>query len=212
MTGLDREALRPGTGDRRRSAPHVARTTDPILAILGRVLPETGVVLEVASGTGEHALHFARALPGLLFQPSDMDEDSLASIAAWRREEGPDNLLEPVKLDVAEAGHWPTGRVDAILAINMVHISRWAATMGLMAAAGRLLPAGAPLILYGAFLRDGVPTAPGNAAFDESLRSRNPEWGVRRLEDVAAEAGANGLALDEVIEMPSDNLTLVFRR
>jgi hypothetical protein len=202
--------LEPAAGARRRSAPHVARNAELIAAVLRELLPEAGTVLEVASGTGEHALHFARAFPGLRFQPSDSDPLALASIKAWRAD-GPSNLLPPLRLD-ASAEEWPIERADALLCINMVHISPWAATRGLMRGAGRLLGAGAPLVLYGAYRRDGVPTTQSNEEFDQSLRTRNPEWGLRMLEDVAAEAELSGLTLKRVVEMPANNLTVVFRK
>lgn len=197
--------------DPRRSAPHVARNAGAIAAVLRDVLPAQGTVLEVASGTGEHALHFAREFPHLRFQPSDPDPAALRSIEAWRAEAGLVNLLPAIPLD-ARAAPWPVATAAAILCINMVHISPWASTVGLMRGAGRLLARGAPLYLYGAYRRAGVETAPSNAAFDQSLRARNPEWGVRDLEAVAAEAEKNGLALDRVVEMPANNLSVVFRR
>lgn len=202
--------LKPGI-DPRRVAPHVARNADAIIAVLRGVLPATGPVLEVASGSGEHVVRFARAFPALTFQPSDPDPIGLASIEAWRREEGGENLLPPVQLD-ARWPEWPVTRADAILCINMVHISPWAATAGLMAGAGRLLPDGGPLYLYGAYRRHGVETAPSNEAFDRSLRSQNPEWGLRNLEDVVAEAKKHGLALESVVEMPANNLSVVLRK
>lgn len=198
------------SGDR-RSAPHVERNAEPIAAVLADVLPARGLVLEVASGTGEHALHFARVFPKLLWQPSDPEPGALRSIEAWRAEAGLFNLLPPVPLD-ARAAEWPVAEADAILCINMVHISPWSATARLMRGAGRLLGEGAPLYLYGAYRRDGVDTAPSNEAFDESLRARDPEWGVRDLEDVVAEAAKHGLRLDAVTEMPANNLSVVFRK
>jgi len=168
-------------------------------------------VLEVASGSGEHALHFARAFPALLWQPSDAEPAALRSIEAWRQAEGLPNLLAPVALDAASPD-WPVDQADAILCINMVHISPWAATLGLLDGAERLLAAGAPLYLYGAYRREGVSTAPSNEAFDASLKARNPEWGVRRLEAVTAEAERRSLRLDRVVEMPANNLSVVFRR
>lgn len=198
-------------GDPRRIAPHVARNAEAIIDVLRSVLPATGHVLEVASGSGEHALHFARAFPDLTFQPSDPDRQALASIEAWREAEGAPNLLRPVMLD-AQGASWPVDRADAILCINMVHISPWAATQGLLAGAERLLGRGAPLYLYGAYRREGVATAESNEAFDRSLKARNPEWGLRRLEDVVAEAAQHGLALERVVEMPANNLSVVFRR
>jgi SAM-dependent methyltransferase len=197
--------------DPRRSAPHVARNAGAIVDVLRGILPDKGLVLEIASGSGEHALHFARAFPKLAFQPTDPDPQALASIAGWREAEGPPNLLPPLELD-ASSPDWPLTTADAILCINMVHISPWAATEGLMGGAGRLLAPGCPLYLYGAYRRAGAPTAPSNEAFDASLKARNPAWGVRDLEAVAAEAEANGLRLDAVIEMPANNLSAVFRR
>ena len=197
--------------DARRSAPHVARNAGPIADVLRDMLPADGLVLEVASGTGEHALHFARAFPDLRWQPSDADPAALRSIEAWRGEAGPANLLPAIALD-AQAARWPVDRADAILAINMVHISPWAATAGLLRGAGRLLGAGAPLFVYGPFRRAGVVTAPSNEAFDASLRARDPEWGVRALEAVAAEAEPHGLRLDRVVEMPANNVSVVFRK
>lgn len=199
------------TDGERRSAPHVARNSAPIIDVLRGILPDTGLVLEVASGSGEHVLAFARAFPHLLWQPTDADPVALRSVEAWRTAESLPNLLAPVHLD-ASAGQWPVESADAILCINMVHISPWAATEGLMAGAGRLLGRGCPLYLYGAYRQRGVETAASNEAFDASLKARNPEWGVRRLEDVAVEAGRHGLALDAVVPMPANNLSVVFRR
>jgi hypothetical protein len=195
----------------KREAPAAARNREPIAAVLREVLPASGTILEVASGTGEHAVHFASLWPGLRWQPSDPDADSIASIRAWREEAGLPNLLEPVLLDAC-AGSWPAAEADAILCINMVHISPWEATTGLMRGAGRLLAAGAPLILYGPYRRAGVPTAPSNEAFDASLRARDSQWGLRKLEAVEAEAGRYGLRLERVYEMPANNVTAVFRR
>ena len=211
MSGPEPFVLAPGEGDPRRSAPHVARNAEPIAAVLGEVMPERGLVLEVASGTGEHAVHFARALPGIEWQPSDPDPAALRSIAAWRGEAGLANLLAPVQLD-ASADEWPLAAADAIVCINMVHISPWGATQGLMRGAGRLLAAGAPLVLYGAYRRAGVATAPSNEAFDGSLRARNPEWGLRDLEAVQAEAESRGLAFARLWEMPANNLVVLFRK
>jgi len=197
--------------DYRRSAPHVGRNAMLISEVLRGLLPERGLVLEVASGTGEHALHFARTFPRLLWQPSDPDPVALSSIEAWRAEAELFNLLPPVALDV-RAAEWPVQKADAILAINMVHISPWSATAGLMRGAGRLLAVGAPLYLYGAYRQEGVKTAPSNEAFDAWLKDQNQEWGVRNLEDVDTEAGMHGLVLDGVVPMPANNLSVVFRR
>ena len=175
------------------------------------MLPQHGLVLEVASGSGEHALHFARTFPNLHWQPSDPDPAALRSIEAWRTEAGLANLLPPVALD-ARSGTWPVARADAILAINMVHISPWDATVGLLRGAGRLLGRGAPLYLYGAYFQSGVEAAPSNLAFDASLKARNPDWGVRDLESVIAEAGTHGFALASITPMPANNLSVVLRR
>jgi SAM-dependent methyltransferase len=195
----------------KRHAPATARNREPIAAVLRDVLPERGIVLEVASGTGEHAAWFAGLFPDLLWQPSDPDPDALASIRAWRDEADFANLLDPALLD-ASAEDWPVPAADAILCINMVHISPWAATVGLMRGAGRLLAPGAPLILYGPYRRAEVPTAPSNEAFDESLKARDPQWGLRALEAVTEEAERNGLRFDRLFEMPANNVALVFRR
>lgn len=193
----------------KRHAPATVRNREPLAAVLREILPASGTVLEVASGTGEHAAFFAGLFPALRWQPSDPDPEALASIRAWREETGSANLLEPVRLDAA-AEDWPVAAADAILCVNMVHISPWAATLGLLRGARRLLAPGAPLILYGPYRRAGVPTAPSNEAFDASLRARDPEWGLRALEAVAA--AADGLRLERVFEMPANNATVVFRR
>jgi SAM-dependent methyltransferase len=199
------------SADPRRFAPATARNRDPILAILRRALPVAGTVLEIASGSGEHAVHFARALPHLDWQPTDPSADALASIAAWRAMEGTANLRAPIMLDASDVD-WPVDAAAAIVAINMVHISPWAATLGLLAGAGRLLPSGGLLYLYGPYRQAGRELAPGNAAFDADLRRRDPAWGLREVDDVAAAAEAEGLALVETIEMPANNLSLLFRR
>ncbi len=193
------------------TSPSVARNRHPILEVLRRVLPRTGTVLEIASGTGEHAVHFAVALPHLAWQPTDQDEQALSSIAAHRAPSGLPNLLPPLWLDAA-APEWPLDRADAVVAINMVHISPWPATQGLMAGAGRLLPPGGVLYLYGAYKENGAHTAPSNEAFDQDLRRRNPEWGVRDLETVDDLATSHRLELVERISMPANNLSVVFRR
>lgn len=197
--------------DDRRSAPHVARNAAPIVEVLATILPAEGLVLEVASGTGEHAVHFARAFPQLEWQPSDPDPDARRSIEAWRAEAALPNLRPPLALD-ARAADWPIDRADAILCINMVHISPWPATEGLLSGAGRRLGPGAPLYLYGPYFQAGVPTAPSNLAFDASLRARDPEWGVRELDDVSALARDHGLMLDSIVPMPANNLSVVFRK
>jgi SAM-dependent methyltransferase len=192
-----------------RHAPATTRNREPILAVLRDTLPPSGLILEIASGTGEHVRFFAEALPALDWQPSDPDPDALASIAAWS--EGVPNIRPPLQLD-ASSPDWPIKRADAILCINMVHISPWAAAEGLFAGAARLLVPDAPLYLYGPYRRADVPTAPSNEAFDLSLKSRNPEWGLRRLEDVTALAERCGFRFDLLAEMPANNVSVVFRR
>lgn len=197
--------------DPRRFAPAAARNRDPILDAIRGHLPAAGLVLEVASGSGEHAIHFAAALPGLAFQPSDPDAAARASIDAWAAASGLPNIRPALAIDAAAPG-WPLAAADAVVCINMIHIAPWAAAEGLMRGAAAILPPGAPLILYGPYRRGGAHTAPSNAAFDADLRGRNPAWGVRDLEAVAALAAAQGFGPPTVIEMPANNLTVVFRR
>jgi SAM-dependent methyltransferase len=192
----------------KRQAPAAARNVGPIGDVLERWLPSSGLVLEIASGTGEHALAFARRFPRLEWQPSDPDPEALGSIGAWA-EEGPPNLRRPLHLDVC-AAEWPVDRADAILCVNMVHIAPWEAALGLLDGAKRLLPPSAPLILYGPWHQAEVPTAESNEAFDVSLRQRDPRWGLRLVEDFAAEAEERGLRLAERQPMPSNNLMLRF--
>ncbi|ATB45013.1 SAM-dependent methyltransferase [Corallococcus macrosporus DSM 14697] len=199
------------TRSMKRHAPATERNREPLLAVLREVLPATGRVLEVASGTGQHAAWFARALPHLTWQPTDVDAESLESIEAWRAGEDLPNLLPPRQLD-ASAASWPQADADVILNVNMIHISPWAACQGLMRGAGRVLPPGGLLILYGPYFVEGRQTAPSNLEFDASLRARNPAWGVRTLEAVTAEAALNGLERERVVDMPSNNLTVVFRK
>ena len=195
----------------RRSAPAALRNREPIVEVLRDWLPESGLVLEVASGTGEHAAYFAEAFSNLDWQPSDLHPDSLASIAAWREQAGLPNLREPIVLD-ASSPDWPIARADAVLNINMVHISPWSAAMGLLDGAARSLGPGAPLILYGPWLSEEVATAPSNLDFDADLKRRDPEWGLRTVEEFAAEAAKRGLALVERRPMPANNLMLLLRR
>jgi SAM-dependent methyltransferase len=194
------------------SSPSTARNRGPILGVLQRRLPAAGLVLEIAAGAGEHAVYNAAAFPGLQWRPTDADPEALASIAAWRDHAGLPNLLEPLRLDAADPDGWPLDRADAVVNINMIHISPWAATQGLMRGAGRLLPAGGILFLYGPYIEGEAETAPSNLAFDLSLRTRNPAWGLRQRDDVVALAGHHGLAFSERIAMPANNLVLVFRR
>jgi len=226
----------PDPGDGRLFAPAAGRNSQPILDVLSRVLPDRGRVLEVASGSGEHALWFARSLHPLVWQPSDPDPACRRSIAAHgaqgpqgqgaqgqgtqgqgtqgqgtQGQGGIENLEAPLDLD-AGAADWPIERADAVVCINMTHIAPWEVTVGLVAGAARILPAGGVLYLYGPYLRGGRHTAPSNAAFDASLRGHNPDWGLRDVDAVAALAGPQGLVLREVVEMPSNNLSLVFTR
>ena len=200
----------PAAGER-RSAPAALRNRQPIADVLREWLPPTGLVLEIASGTGEHAVFFAQAFPDHQWQPSDIHTEALASIHAWREAAGLSNVREPLILDAAAAG-WPIGRADAVLSINMVHISPWASALGLLDGAARLLRAGAPLILYGPWLKDDVPTAPSNLDFDADLKRRNPEWGLRRVENFMKEAEQRGFGLQETRTMPANNLMLLLRR
>lgn len=196
-------------GDVRKHAPATLRNREAIAAELAALLPETGTVLEVASGSGEHAAFFAAAFPGLTWQPSDPDPDARASIAAWC--DGLDNAASPLAIDAA-AAEWPIARADALLCINMVHISPWEAALGLLDGAARVLPVGGPLILYGPYRRAGVLTAPSNEAFDASLKSRDPRWGLRDVADVTGAAEARGLLFDRLVEMPANNILLAYRR
>jgi SAM-dependent methyltransferase len=199
------------TTELHRTALAAERNRDPILAVLQRVLPPMGLALEIASGTGQHVVHFAKALPGWTWQPSEPDPQMRDSIAAWVSETGLANVLPPLDLDVSRAD-WQVERADAVLCINMIHISPWRATEHLLAGCERLLGPGGILFLYGPYRRFGRHTAPSNEAFDESLRQRNPQWGVRDLETVEETANQHGFVLSEVVEMPANNLSLVFVR
>jgi hypothetical protein len=203
----------PAAADERRHAPATLRNRDAILAVLRDHLPTSGSILEIASGSGEHVCWFADQLPALVWQPSDPDLAALTSITAWSKDVSQGTVLSPLLIDAARlVADWPVAHADAILCCNMVHIAPWEATIGLMAGAGALLPSGAPLILYGPFIQEGVETAPSNRDFDASLRSRNDQWGLRTVAAVAAEAKQNGLTLDLVLTMPANNLSLIFRK
>lgn len=196
-----------------RQAPAVARNREPILEVLRRVLPHEGRVLEIASGTGEHAVFFAAALPGLVWIPTDADPSALPSITAHRALAALPNVEPPRLLDTREP--WPLEadeRIAALVAINVIHISPWEATVALFGGAAAVLPAGAPLVTYGPYAIDGAHTAPSNEAFDASLRARDPRSGVRDVTDVARVAEDAGFTLEERIAMPANNFTLVFRR
>jgi len=192
------------------ASPATARNRGPILEVLRQWLPASGLVLEIAAGAGEHAVFCAAALPRLQWQPTDMDEAALASIAAWRAQAGLANLLPPLRLNAVEPV-WPVTQAAAVISINMIHIAPWVAAEGLIAGAARLLPAGGILFLYGPYVEAEVDTAPGNLAFDASLRARNPAWGLRRLDAVTALAARHRLALAARVAMPANNLSLVFR-
>lgn len=195
----------------KRTAPAAARNSAPIAEVLAKELPARGKVLEVASGTGEHAVFMARRFPDIVWQPTDPDTDALSSIKDWAKEAGLANLRPPLELD-ARALDWPVTFADAVVCINMVHISPWEASEGFFRGAAQLLEAGAPLILYGPYFEDEVETAPSNLAFDQSLRARHPEWGIRHTAAMDELAVRTGFALAARYEMPANNLTLVYRR
>lgn len=206
--------------DKRKVAPAADRNKEPILEVLQRVLPPSGFVLEVASGTGQHAAHFAPQLKPRLWLPSDPSLPACESIRAWAAHCPSDNLLPPLVLD-ASVAEWPeqvqealgpTGGASVSGIVNMVHIAPWACCLGLMRGAGQLLQRGGVLVLYGPFLRAGVETAPSNLAFDASLRAQDPALGLRQLEDVAAVASGQGLRLGEVVDMPANNVIAVFHK
>lgn len=197
--------------EHKRHAPATLRNREAILAVLQRVLPQDGLLLEIASGTGEHAAFIAPRLRGKLnWQPSDFDAETLSSIDAHGA--GEPRTRKAVRLDVTQFD-WPIDKAQAMFCANMIHIAPWAAAEGLFAGAERILSAGAPLVLYGPFKRHGRQTAPSNEAFDQSLKSRDPGWGIRCLDsEVAPLARRHGLALDEIVDMPANNLSVVFRR
>ena len=195
----------------KRHAPATARNAEPLAEVLAEELPETGLVLEVASGTGEHAVFLARKFPHLRWQPSDTDLDALASIDTWAIEAALDNLAAPIALDAARCD-WQARNADAILCVNMVHISPWEAVEGLFAGAERVLDINAPLILYGPYREAGIETAPSNLAFDQSLKQRDPAWGLRHVGDMDRLAAKHGLARTARHAMPANNLVLVYRK
>ncbi len=199
------------SGEARRFALATSRNRDAIADVLRPILPPSGTVLEIASGTGEHILYFAGLFPDLIWQPSDPDKAALASIEAWRGEAKLANIQSPLELDVM-ARDWAVDGVDAIICINMIHIAPWEAAVGLMEGAGKLLPPGGLLYLYGPYREEGVSLAESNASFDLSLKSRNPAWGLREVSDVVALANSNGLGLEKRVEMPANNRSLIFRK
>jgi SAM-dependent methyltransferase len=197
--------------DDREIAPAPERNKQPILEVLTRALPASGLVLEIGSGTGQHVAHFAKALPGLEFQPSEMDVAKHASIAAWIAHEGVTNVRAPVALDVTHVP-WPVRKADAIVCINVIHISPWEATLALMHGAGEVLRPGGVLVTYGPYKREGKHTAPSNETFDAWLKERDKRFGVRDMGEVAIVAMEAGLEPADVVEMPANNFVLVFRK
>jgi hypothetical protein len=203
--------------DARKYAPATERNREAILEVLSQVLPSAGTVLEIASGTGEHATFFASHLDDSKWLPSDPNPELRASIAAWSEHLGCENIYPPIDLDASNSVWEVEDNLDplpiaAIVNINMIHISPWSACLGLMAGAGRILKAGGILYLYGPFKQNGKHTAPSNEAFDESLRMQNSEWGVRDLDDVVVAAQAQNLNLINIYKMPANNLSLIFQR
>ena len=202
------------SADQRMFSPSAARNVGPILAVLKQVLPAHGAVMEIGCGTGEHVVRFAEATPKLTWQPSDPDSDARASTQSWIKFAGLSNVLPPLDIDVC-ANAWGVEQAapfDAIVSLNMIHIAPWAASLGLFAGAGRLLRDSGLLVLYGPFMRNGAHNAPSNAAFDAFLKARNPSWGVRDIADLEGVAKSSELSLRGTIEMPANNMTLVFCR
>jgi hypothetical protein len=197
--------------DHRLHAPATLRNRDPILEVLRIILPKSGLALEIASGSGEHIVHFAAHLPNLTFQPSDPDPDALRSIEAWTEETGVKNVRPPILLDATQDS-WPISAAGAVLCINMIHIAPWHATLSLLDHAAAILPPDAPLYLYGPYRRENMPWADSNQAFDQSLKARNPDWGVRQLEKVTQLAGQHGFGLPDITQMPANNLSVTFYR
>jgi hypothetical protein len=197
--------------DHRQYAPAAVRNRDFILDVLRDLLPMTGVILEIASGLGEHVVRFARNFPSLVFQPSDPEPKALLSVAEWVKAVQVTNVRAPIVLDASQSP-WPIASADGIICINMVHISPWDATVGLIAGAAATLPPGSPLYLYGPYKREGFATVPSNETFDRNLRDRNRAWGLRDLEAVAAIAQSAGFSVPTVTETPANNLSVVFRR
>lgn len=192
-------------------APSADRNKDEILSVLPGILPREGTILEIASGTGQHAVHFAPRFPKATWRPTDRRASILPSIRAWTAESAVSNVAEPLELDVAWEA-WPIEEANAIVTVNMLHISPWSTCSAWLTGAARVLTPGAPLFYYGPMIREGRETAQGNLDFDRSLRGRNPEWGVRKLEAIAALAEERGLLLDTVLDMPNNNTSLVFRQ
>ena len=197
--------------DKRLFFPAVSRNRDAIRTVFLDIAPQTGEILELACGSGEHAVHIAAALPGVIWHPTDLDSDNMASIDAHATVSGLTNVRPASKLDVRDPD-WPFQGMTGIFNANMIHISPWDCTIGLMAGAGRALTKNGFLFMYGPYKRGNAHTAPSNQSFDESLQSQNPQWGVRNLEDVSGEAEKNGMILEKIIEMPANNLSVIYRR
>ena len=197
--------------DGRWQSPSAERNKDPILDVLRRVLPAQGTVLEIASGTGQHVVHFAKAFPQLAWQPSDADPEMRVSIGLRLQTEGLANVELPLDLNVT-ALPWPAHKADAVVCINMIHVAPWPATEALFKGASALLPARHALFLYGPYRRLGGHTSPSNERFDADLRAQDPAWGLRDLEAVSEAAASAGFALAEIVDMPANNFSLVFRR
>jgi SAM-dependent methyltransferase len=208
---MTRTSIGDTVGTMKRHAPATARNRQPILDVLRPRLPAQGIVLEIASGSGEHIVHFAEALPDLVFQPSDPDAEARASIDDWAQTQGLGNVRTALALDAAR-DRWPIERADAVLCCNMIHIAPWEAAVGLITGAAAVLADGGTLYLYGPYRREGRHTAPSNEAFDRDLRQRNPAWGVRDLEAVTVLASTQGFGPPEIIDMPANNLSLIFKR
>lgn len=209
--GSDSAPFAPNASGARQHAPATLRNREPLARALAQILPQSGLVLEIASGTGEHAVFFAGQFPDLQWQPTDVSDAAMASIAAWRREARPSNLLAPLRLDLADPD-WPVDRADAIFCANMTHIAPWEATRGLLAGAGRVLTPGAILAIYGPFIEPGVATAASNLAFDADLKARDERWGLRDTRDLDRLAARNELVAERRIAMPANNILLVYRR
>jgi SAM-dependent methyltransferase len=210
--GTDSVEVRNRVGDARQFSQSAARNCGPIREVLTRVLPKKGIALEIGSGTGEHVISFAKALPGIVWLPSDPDSASRASIRAWSVTEGLATVRAPVSVDVRDEiwGVEDDAPFDAMISLNMVHIAPWEAALGLLAGAGRLLKPDGVLVFYGPFMLGGTHTASSNAAFDADLKRRDRRWGVRDVDDLVGAAAPHGFELLELVEMPANNLSLVF--
>lgn len=211
MTGGPTPFIMEAGGEAKRFAPATLRNRDAIADVLASALPTSGTVLEIASGTGEHIVHFAAAFPELAWQPSDHDPTGLASIIAWTDDSGLSNIRPPVRLDASD-GDWPVVSAEMVLCINMVHIAPWAAAEGLFAGAAKILPPGGLVYLYGPFREAGIQTAESNEAFDVSLKARNAEWGLRSVEQMNELARRTGFELDARVAMPANNISLFYKR